>query len=69
VEYTISVSVDGGLSFVDLVQSTVTTNTWRSMLVELPQAQDLMLKLSASARGDFTDDWLQVRMDLLPFEN
>jgi hypothetical protein len=39
------------------------------MLVELPQAQDLMLKLSASARGDFTDDWLQVRMDLLPFEN
>jgi tetratricopeptide (TPR) repeat protein len=69
VEYTISVSVDGGLSFVDLVQSIVTTNTWRSMLVELPQAQDLMLKLSASARGDFTDDWLQVRMDLLPFEN
>lgn len=67
VEYTISVSVDGGLSFTDLVQSKVTTDTWHSSLVELPQAKDLVLKLSSSAVGDIAYDWLQVRMDLLPF--
>jgi tetratricopeptide (TPR) repeat protein len=69
VDYTVSVSVDGGQSFVDLVQSTVTTSTWRSVLVELPQSRNLLLKLSTSARGDFGNDWLQVRLDLLPYED
>jgi tetratricopeptide (TPR) repeat protein len=69
VEYTVSVSVDGGITFVDLVHSTVTTSTWASVLVELPDAQNLVLKLSSSAIGNYGYDWLQVRFDLLPFGN
>lgn len=69
VDYTISASIDDGQSFIDLVQTTVTTSTWRSVLVELPQTRNLLLKLSASARGDFGNDWLQVRLDLIPYED
>jgi hypothetical protein len=68
VDYAMSVSVDGGLSFIELVHTTVTTNTWRSELVDLPSSQDLVLKLSASARQDATFDWLQVNLVLLPFD-
>jgi tetratricopeptide (TPR) repeat protein len=66
VEYAVSISVDGGQSFTDLIHTTVTTNSWRSELVELPPSRDLVLKLRASARQDATFDWLQVNLVLLP---
>jgi hypothetical protein len=69
VDYTVGVSIDGGESFINLVQTTVTTNTWRSVLVDLPSSQDLVLKLSSSARQDATFDWLQVNLVLLPFDD
>jgi tetratricopeptide (TPR) repeat protein len=69
VDYAVSVSVDGGESFIDLVQTTVITNTWRSALVDLPSSQDLVLKLNSSARQDATFDWLQVNLVLLPFDD
>jgi hypothetical protein len=47
----------------------VTTNTWRSVLVDLPSSQDLVLRLSSSARQDATLDWLQVSLVLLPFDS
>jgi tetratricopeptide (TPR) repeat protein len=68
VDYTVSVSVDGGTSFIDLVQTTVITSTWHSVLVDLPSSQDLVLKLNSSARQDATFDWLQVSLALLPFD-
>jgi tetratricopeptide (TPR) repeat protein/uncharacterized membrane protein len=69
VDYTVSVSVDGGGSFTDLVRTTVATNTWRSALVDLPPSQELVLKLSSSACDDVTFDWLQVTLALLPFDD
>jgi len=69
VEFTIRVSVDGGLSFFDLVQSTVNTDIWSTKLVELPQGDDLLLQLGASALGNIDYDWLQLRLDLIPIED
>jgi tetratricopeptide (TPR) repeat protein len=69
VEYAVSVSMDGGQLFQDLLRTTVETNTWSSALLSLPSSQDLVLKLSASARQDETYDWLQIRVFLLPFDN
>ena len=69
VDFTVSVSTDGGGSFADLIQTAVTTNTWHSELVDLPDSQDLVLKLNASAQLDITYDWLQVKLDLLPFDS
>ena len=66
VEYTISISVDGGQSFVDLIQTTVTANTWGSEIVNLPITHDLMLKVRSSARQDIANDWLQINLVLLP---
>ena len=68
VDYTVSVSVDGGQSFTDLIHTTVTTNIWRSEVVDVTPSQDLVLKLSASARQDAKFDWLQVNLVLLPFD-
>jgi hypothetical protein len=67
VEYTVSVSLDGGGSFIDLLQTTVVTNTWRSALVDLPSSRGLVLRLDSSAQQDATFDWLQVNLVLLPF--
>lgn len=67
VDYTVSVSADGGETFTDLIQTTVTTNTWHSVLADLPSSQNLLLRLSSSAHQDMTFDWLQVNLVLLPF--
>jgi hypothetical protein len=65
VEYVASASVDGGQSFVDLVSTTVTTNTWVSKVVDLPYSEELVLKLTSSAGQAAAFDWLQVNLVLL----
>jgi hypothetical protein len=66
VTFTVSYSTDGGLSFTDLIKSEITSNTWRSELLDLPPTDDLMLKLNVSAKQDATYDWLQIKINLVP---
>lgn len=67
VDYAVSVSVDGGQAYTKLVSTTVTTNVWRSTVVDLPASEDLVVRMRSSARLDATYDWLQVSLVLLPF--
>lgn len=66
VDYAVSVSTDGGQTFMELLRSRVTSNAWSSQLVTLPPSESLVLRLSSSALQDATYDWLQVSLVLLP---
>ncbi len=66
VDYAVSVSTDGGQTFMELLRSRVTSNVWSSQLVTLPPSESLVLRLSSSALQDATYDWLQVSLVLLP---
>lgn len=66
VDYTVSVSTDGGQSFTDLLSTTVSTNLWQAEVVDLPPSEAMLLRLRSSARQDAAFDWLQVNLILLP---
>jgi tetratricopeptide (TPR) repeat protein len=68
VEYRIEISTDAGQNFAPLVYAEVTQSTWLSETVSLANylGQDLMFKVTASALGNYSYDWLQVDVRLLP---
>jgi len=67
VDYTVSLSLDHGETFTDVVKATVVSNTWQFTWVTLPTSKSLEVKLRSSARDDATFDWLQTSLFILPF--
>ncbi len=67
VNYAISISTDGGMTYKTLLEKAVSENVWNATMIDLGAYlnRNLVIKLVSSSRGSDDYDWLQITLDLI----
>jgi len=68
VQYSIRLSLDGGKSYITLINQIIDNNVWHSQFVPLSgyKGKDLVFELVVDSLNDVNFDWLQTVLQLIP---